>query len=99
MNVILKERLLAVKLARQAAGIDAARRAELLSLDGRPVPTRRQAKRMKKSFRAINRHRQRESVMNMGNVPGLRPIVPMGKDTKKLFAAHERRKEAGWIRG
>lgn len=62
-------------------------------------PTRRQAKRQRKSWRLHNRELQSDSMLNMGAPVGHRVIAPRDKLTAKHFAAHERRKNAGWIRG
>lgn len=64
------------------------------------IPTRRRAKELKKSFRANARESQADSMLNMARPAGHKtlPRFPSERD-RALFAAHMRRKEAGWVRG
>jgi len=94
-----EEKFLAAQLAALAAA-DKWRRIKL----PRPaaLPTRRRVKQQRKFARtmAVKLHNNggRASMMHRGAEPGHR--VPRADErTKMMFAAHERRKEAGWIHG
>lgn len=66
----------------------------------RRIPTRRQAKSQRKSFVRLVRKSQPDCMLNMPVDKFHRP-VPMlvGERDKRLFAVHDKRREAGWIRG
>ena len=65
---------------------------------GRKVPTRNQVNRAKASWKKLVEHG--DSMMHMKPRPaGQRPVIATPARTKILFAAHLRRKEAGWLHG
>lgn len=64
------------------------------------VTTKARAKDARKAFRALSKKAQKDSMLNMGRPKFYRPIpLLQGEREKRLFAAHQSRKEAGWIRG
>lgn len=65
---------------------------------GLRVPTKSQVKRAKVSYKRLIDHGA--SMMHMKPRPaGQKPVIALPARTKKLLAAHESRKEAGWIHG
>lgn len=86
---------MAVALARRAAVENNREQMVALNL----VPTRRQAKSAKKSYRTLARREQPDCMLNMGAPVGHKVIAPRDALTVKHFAAHESRKNAGWLRG
>lgn len=64
------------------------------------IPTRRQARQVRKSFVQLIRTSQPNSMLNMPRPAHHRP-VPLVNDerTKSELARHVKRREAGWIRG
>jgi len=71
---------------------------EVIYQTGLRVPTKSQVKRAKVSYKRLIDHG--DSMMHMKPRPaGQKPVIALPARTKKLLAAHERRKEAGWIHG
>lgn len=66
-----------------------------------PEPGQRsRASEQRQAARKMTRKGQRASMLNMGVPKGHKalPMFPSERE-RTLFAAHERRKAAGWIRG
>lgn len=64
------------------------------------VPPRKSRAKQAKLAAKLARKKRSRSMMDRGQPAGYRPVGGADdKRTKKLFAAHEKRKEAGWIRG
>ena len=61
--------------------------------------TRAQLVQMKKASKAISAQRDAKSMMHAGHPAYMRTTAQRDERTKRLFAAHERRQQAGWIRG
>lgn len=53
----------------------------------------------KASRRWARKFHHEKSMMHAGHPTGHRPVGITDERTAQLFAAHERRKAAGWIRG
>lgn len=66
----------------------------------RPITSRAVAKRGRALNLRERRKAQVRSMLNMGAPAGHMPLPRFPSERERvMFAAHERRKEAGWIRG
>lgn len=64
------------------------------------IPRRSAVKEQKSAAKRMTRERQSSSMMNMGQPVRHIPLPRFPSERERmLFAAHERRKSAGWIRG
>ena len=101
MNALVQERIMAVRLARQASAVRIMEiRAESAG-QLTPPPSKRKSKAGKR-WTQLERQRRSQSMLAPSNThpaPFKRVMGQLDDRTLTLLAAHQRRLRAGWIRG
>ena len=101
MNALIKERILAVRLAKQAAAVHILELRELATGNPVNIPSKHKAKSGKR-WTQLERQKYSRSMLAPSNThprPFTRLPGQLDDRTTRLLAAHSRRQAAGWIRG
>ena len=76
------------------------RTAEFTNMPALKVPYKSAVRRSSNEARKAHRRTaQKASMMQSGHVKFMSPVIARDANTQKLFAAHFRRKDAGWLHG
>lgn len=88
------------KLNRALARIESKERDTANNAPLTRLPTKGQLTNARKSFRALAKASQRSSMVNMPAPAGHQPVPRfVGEKERAMFAAHQRRQDAGWLHG
>lgn len=101
MNTLLKERILAIRLAKQATAVYLMDLKLLATGNLVSIPSKRQSKSGKR-WTQLERQKHSRSMLAPHNThprPFTRVQGQLDDRTTRLLAAHSSRQAAGWIRG